>query len=457
MPAPFRLTLPRAAVVLAAALTVLGCRDKGPAGIALVGATVIDGTGGPPLRNAVVVIRGTRIEAVASRDGFRMPKHTEQVDVSGRWIIPGLIDVHAHAARWALPRYIGWGVTAVRDLHNQLDTALALRQGAALNSFASPRIYAAGAMIDGVPTTYPDALPAPDASAARKDVDRLAVAGVDYVKVYTRITPPLLRAIAEEAKSFNLRIAAHLGLTDALTAASIGVSSIEHLSGVPEAAVDDPAPFYAAHQRGFFAGWTWFERSWAGLDSAQLARVAAGLARQKVVLVPTLVLHETFSRLDDSLIYREPSLAAVPDSEKARWNTPDMIRRASWTAADFDAFRKGRPVQDLFIRLFRAAGGIVATGTDASNQMLIPGYSEHEELQLLVRAGLTTNAAIIAATRDAARLIGADSLGVVAPGRVADLVVLRADPLADITNTRAIDRVMLRGNLMKADSIRRSW
>src|SRR5512133_4159886 len=120
MPAPFRLTLPRAAVVLAAALTVLGCRDKGPAGIALVGATVIDGTGGPPLRNAVVVIRGTRIEAVASRDGFRMPKHTEQVDVSGRWIIPGLIDVHAHAARWALPRYIGWGVTAVRDLHNQL-------------------------------------------------------------------------------------------------------------------------------------------------------------------------------------------------------------------------------------------------------------------------------------------------------------------------------------------------
>ena len=209
--------------------------------------------------------------------------------------------------------------------------------------------------------------------------------------------------------------------------------------------------------RRFFAGWTWFERSWAGLDSAQLARVAAGLARQKVVLVPTLVLHETFSRLDDSLIYREPSLAAVPDSEKARWNTPDMIRRASWTEADFDAFRKGRPVQDLFIRLFRAAGGIVATGTDASNQMLIPGYSEHEELQLLVRAGLTTNAAIIAATRDAARLIGADSLGVVAPGRVADLVVLRADPLADITNTRAIDRVMLRGNLMKADSIRRSW
>jgi imidazolonepropionase-like amidohydrolase len=134
-----------------------------------------------------------------------------------------------------------------------------------------------------------------------------------------------------------------------------------------------------------------------------------------------------------------------------------MIHRANWTAADFDAFRKSRPMQDLFIREFRASGGIVAAGTDASNQMLIPGYSEHEELRLLVAAGLTANAALLAATRDAARLIGADSLGTIAPGRSADLVVLRADPLADITNTREIDRVMIRGNLMRADSIRRTW
>ena len=452
-----RATARQATALLIAAFAVSGCRDKGPQGVALVGATVIDGSGGPPLRDAVVVVRGTRIEAVASRNGFKMPKHTEQVDVSGRWIIPGLIDAHAHAVRWALPRYLGWGVTTVRDLHGQLDTVLALREQAALNSLPSPRIFTAGAMIDGVPPTYPDALPAPDADAARKAVDRLAVAGVDYIKVYTRITPALLRAIAGEAKSFNLRIAAHLGLTDALTAASLGITSIEHLSGVPEAAVQDPAPFYAAHTRGFFAGWTYFERSWATLDSASLARVATGLARQHVTLVPTLVLHETFSRLDDSTLYHDPALSGVPDSERTRWNTADMIRRASWTTADFDAFRKGRPTQDLFIRLFRAAGGIVAAGTDASNQMLIPGYSLHEELALLVRAGLTTNAALLAATRDAARLIGADSLGSISTGRSADLVILKADPLADIANTRSIDRVMIRGNLMKADSIRRSW
>ncbi len=449
---------PRATSLALAALVALGgCRDRGPEGLALVGATVIDGSGGTPLADAVVLVRGTHIEAIAPREGFKIPGHTRKVDVAGRWIIPGLIDAHAHVARWSLPRYLAWGVTTVRDAHGQLDTILGLREEAILNAVASPRIFTAGAMIDGVPTTYPDALPAADPVAARKAVDKLAVAGVDYLKVYTRITPALLRAVVDEARTFNLRVTAHLGLTDAVTAATIGVHSIEHLSGVPESAVADPAPFYAAHARSFFAGWTMFEQSWATLDSAALSRVAGELAGRHIVLIPTLVLHETFAHLDDSTLYRAPELRAVPDSERARWNVPDMIRRAGWGPADFAAFRASRPAQDRFIREFRAAGGIVAAGTDAANQMLIPGFSEHQELSLLVDAGLTPTAALLAATRDAAHLLGADSLGRIGPGRAADLVVLTADPLANIRNTRAVEWVMVRGNLMRADSIRKSW
>lgn len=447
--------LPRWGLLVCAALG--GCRDRTPEGTALVGATVIDGSGSAPIVDAVIIIRGTRIESVTPRAGFTIPKHTRTVDVSGRWIIPGLIDAHAHVAPWTLPRYVSWGVTSVRDLHGTLDTILALRERANVNAVVSPRIYSAGAMIDGVPTTYPDAVPAATPVDARKAVDRLAVAGVDYLKIYTRVNPTLLRAIADEARTFNLKVAAHLGLTDALTAARIGVASIEHMSGVPEAAAANPAPFYAAHARGFFTGWTYFERSWANADSASLARVASALAARRVTIVPTLVLHETFSRLDDSALYANPALAAVPDSERSRWNVADMIRRAGWTAADFAAFRQSRAVQDRFLREFRAAGGLVAAGTDAANQMLIPGYSEHEELALLVNAGLTPTAALLAATRDAAHLIGVDSIGRLAAGTVADLVILRADPLADIRNTQSIDRVMLRGNLMQADSIRKAW
>ena len=266
-----------------------------------------------------------------------------------------------------------------------------------------------------------------------------------------------LRAILDEANTFGLRVTAHLGLTDAVTAATLGVRSIEHMSGVPEAASTSPERFYAAHRRGFFPGWTYFESSWATLDSAALARVAKVLVEKNVILIPTLVLHETLSRLDDPALLHDPALKAVPDSEIARWNVPGMIARAGWTAADFSAFRAARPIQNLFLREFLAAGGVIAAGTDASNQMLVPGASEHTEMELLVAAGLSPADAILAATHDAATLLGADSIGVLTPGKAADLVVLSRNPLENIHNTRTIERVMVRGQLLAADSIRASW
>jgi imidazolonepropionase-like amidohydrolase len=442
---------------LLALCSLAGCRRAPPDGIALLGATLIDGSGGPALPDAAIVVRRGRIESVGTRAGFQLPGRTLQVDVAGRWIIPGLIDAHAHVEPWALPRYLAWGVTTVRDLHGDLDTILRLRRQVNSGAVPGPRIYSAGAMIDGLPTTYPDAIGANRPRDARKAVDRLVNAGVDLVKVYTRVDPTLLRAVVDEARTFNLRVAGHLGLTDAVTAAREGVASIEHLSGVPEACMADASSLYAAHYRGFFPGWTAFERSWAGLDSAALNRVARELAERRTIVVPTLVLHETFSRLDDPAVLQDTMLRAVPELQQQRWNVPDMVRRAGWTRQDYPAFRAARPQQDRFLRLFAAAGGRIATGTDASNQLLIPGYSEHRELELLVGAGFSPRDALLAATRNGALVLGVDSLGLIAPGKAADLVVLTKDPLADIRNTLTIDRVMSRGVLLSADSIRKAW
>ncbi len=433
------------------------CRQLPPDGTALVGATLIDGSGGPIMDNAVVVVRRGSIESVGARAGFRLPKRTVEVDATGRWIVPGLIDAHAHVARWALPRYLAWGVTSVRDVHSTLDSILALRKEVNGGEVAGPRIYSAGAMIDGVPTTYDDALPAFGRTEARKQVDRLVNAGVDLIKVYSRVDPPMLRSILDEASTFNLPVTGHLGLTDAVTAATLGIASIEHMSGVPEAASADSSALYAAHRRGFFAGWAAFERAWASLDSAALARVAQTLASKKVAIIPTLVLHETFSRLDDSAVVGDSMLRFVPEVERQRWNVPGMIARAQWTEGDFQDFRRSRPNQDLFLRLFAAAGGMIATGTDASNQLLIPGYSEHREMQLLVSAGLSQRDALQAATRNGARLLGVDSLGLIAPGKAADLLILTRDPMSRIQNTLAIEQVMVRGVLFSADSLRASW
>ncbi len=440
---------------------LLACRAREPDGVALLGATLIDGSGGPPIPASVIVVRRGRIESVGSRADFKLPPRTREVDVSGRWIIPGLVDAHVHlvdpqagVARWSMTRYLAWGVTTVRDMHGSLRSILAVRRELGQGWRTGPRVYAAGAMLDGAPSTYPDAITIRTARDARRGVDRLVDVGTDLVKVYTRVDRTLIGPLLDEARTFNLPVAGHLGLTDAATAARSGLGSLEHLTGIPEAALEDPAPLFAAHERSFLAGWTAFERAWAGLDSAALARVAGLLAARNVVVVPTLVLHETFSRLDDPAVLADTMLAAVPEEERRRWNTADMIERAGWTPADFAAFRQSRAAQDRFLRIFHAKGGRIAAGTDAANQMMIPGYSLHRELELLVRAGLTPAEAISAATRNGALLLRVDSLGLVAPGKVGDLVVLARDPLADIRNTLAIEQVMSRGRLFSPDSVR---
>lgn len=438
-------------------VALAACTPRHKDRIALVGGNLISGAGDPVLRDAVIVVYQGKIETIAPREGFEIPKTATEVDVTGSWIIPGLIDGHVHTQRWALSRYVAAGVTTVRDVHGALDSILALREEVGLGGLVAPRIYSAGAMIDGAPATYSDATEVKTADQARRAVDRRAVLGVDFLKLYTHITPELLKPLMDEASNFNLKVTAHLGLTDALTAARMGVYSIEHLSGIPEAISKTPEKFYAEHRASFFRGWTYFEKSWAGLDSASLGRVAGTLAEARTTMIPTLVLHETFSRLDDPALLTGDDLKSVPDSEIKKWDVPGMIARAGWTGADFTAFRASRANQDLFLREFRAAGGHIVAGTDATNQMLVPGLSLHTELELLVGAGLTPSDALQTATLNSAQLLGADSIGILAPGKVADLVVLKANPLNDIRNTRTVQRVMVRGQLYSADSLRATF
>jgi imidazolonepropionase-like amidohydrolase len=435
-------------------LGLVACAPSHKDRIALVGGNIISGAGDPVLRDAVIVVYQGKIETVAPREGFKIPKRASEVDVTGSWIIPGLIDGHTHVERWALGRYLTAGVTSVRDVGGRQDSILALREEVSLGGLVAPRVFSAGAVIDGPPAIDANATEVKTSDQARRAVDDRAVAGADYLKIYTHITPDLLRPLLDEAATFNLRVSAHLGLTDALTAARMGVRSIEHLTGVPEAATPKPERFFAEHRASFWRGWTYFEKSWAGLDSLALHKVAVALADARVVVIPTLILHETFSRLDDPAMLNQPDLKTVPDSIMKRWNLPDMVARAGWTAAEYPAFRASRGAEDLFLREFRAAGGHIVAGTDAGQQMVVPGLSLHAELELLVNAGLTQADAIETATRNTAELLGADSLGVIAPGKVADLVVLRSNPLKDIRNTRTVLRVMVRGQLYSADSLR---
>jgi imidazolonepropionase-like amidohydrolase len=434
------------------------CSSSGADIIALEGATLIDGSGGPPRHDAVILIKNGKIEAVARVNEIRVPRGARVMLLIGKTIIPGLVDAHAHVERWAVPRYLAWGVTTVRHVHGHADSAIALARELNLGSLVGPRMFTAGAMIDGAAPTYPDASPARNATEARRAVDQRALAGADFVKAYTKITPALLTALVDEAATLRMPVAAHLGKVDAVTAARTGVASIEHLSGVVQAAARNGRAVSQAHDR-FLTGWTAEESGWATLDSAAVARTARAVAQQGVTIVPTLVLHDVFARLNDRRMVSRAAMADVPPGAMAGRvrDVNGLIRRAGWRDADFQAFRRSRARQDQFVREFKRAGGAIAAGSDAANQLLAPGASLHEELSLLVNAGLTPLEVITAATRRGAQLLRADSLGVIAPGRVADLVVLNTDPLRQIRATRDIEWVMLRGRIFRPDSIRSAW
>ena len=444
--------------VVAVLVAISACskfQSSGETIIALEGATLIDGTGGEPRRDAVIIVRNGHIESVAQVNQIQVPRGAERINLAGKTIIPGLIDAHGHVERWAAARYVAWGVTTVRDLHGSTDDVLGLKNAFNLGSVLGPRLFVAGAMIDGVPTTYPNASGVSTGDQARRAVDQRAVAGVDYLKVYTKMTPALLRPLLDEAEKLRLPVAAHLGKTDALTAARAGVVSIEHMAGVVQAATGDPR--YASAHESFLSGWTTEEKGWAGLDSATVARTARALAQTRVTLVPTLVIHDMLSRLDNPILLNRPGMEDVPDNAESVRSVPSLLRRTGWQSSDFEAFRRSRRRQDQFVREYRRAGGAIAAGSDAANQLLIPGYSLHEEMALLVGAGLSPLEAITAATRRGAQLLHADSLGVIATGKVADLVVLNGNPATNIAATRNIAMVMIRGRLVRPDSLRRTW
>ncbi len=426
------------------AILALGC-SPGAGRTAYVGAEVFDGTGAPLILDAVILVDGSHIEAIGPAEVVQIPRGAAVVPLDGKWVVPGFVDAHVHVERWTLRPFIAYGVTSVRDAGGVLDSVRLLRDQTVLGSILGPRMYISGSVIDGAPATWPGATEVRTPAEARQAIDRLALLDAATAKLYTRVDRGLLEAILDEAKVLNLPVTAHLGRVDAVTAADLGLHAIEHLSGIVEASASDPGRYFAAHGADFFSGWNLAEQGWPQLDSATLDRTARQLVDRGVYVIPTVVLHDAWAHLADQSYVDGLDLAAVPAEVRTAWDVPDLIRRARLGTTEFHALQRARPYQDRFIRMYSRLGGTIVVGTDAPNQLLAPGASVHREMELLVRAGLLSRDALLAATGSAARFLGVDSIGVLRPGSVADFVILDANPLQNIANTRRIDRVVYRG------------
>jgi hypothetical protein len=407
-------------------------------------ARIVHGDGRVTPRGTVAVRHG-RIVAITAGDVRGGTAVAREIDGTGRTLIPGLIDAHVHVADWALPLFLRYGVTTVRDLHNTPSYILSLSQHP---SPSQPTVLAAGAALDGPGSSWAGAWIVSSVADARAAVREQVSAGVDVISVRSRLGPVMVDAIVREASARGVPVAADLGKTSASAAARSGVASIELLSGIVEAADDAERLQDAAEDR--MRTWAESAREWARVDPRSLGTVARTLRAEHVAIVPALAVREVFAQLGDAALRRETALAGIPANVVAgEWERFAADTRAWWSGEIGRRFEQALPTLQNFVASYARMGGRVVAGTDAGQPFVVPGASLHRELQLYVAAGLTPAAALRTATVDAAALAGvADRTGLIDVGKDADLVLLDGDPLADITATMRIRAVVHAGTVV---------
>lgn len=431
--------------------------------------TVIDGTGAAPIPNADVVIQGGRILAVGRRGTVSLPADATEQNLSGKYLVPGFIDMHAHvafgpvkvgqkpgeprlsmvydheASLMMLRRLLEYGVTTVRNPAGPTLEAVALRDQVARGEVPGPRVFTAGAVIDFM-TSPGLAVGASTDSAVRAEVRAQARAGVDYIKLYAGLAPPLIAAGVDEAHRQGRKAIAHTLLTSWTEAAQSGIDGIVHIvPGSPRLLPPDRRPAYLKSMTGTQFMYRWFE--YLDPAAAEIDTMIRALTAHQVVLDPTLVTFEAMFRGNDPLITRSPDLVSAPPTLLRNWRE-DFTLSTGWKPEEFAAAQSVWPRVLAFTRLLYDRGVPLVVGTDTPNPWTAPGTSFHRELELLAGTGIPPLEVLRLATGSGARALGIlDQIGTIAPGKQADLVLLDADPVTDIRNSRRIVWVMQGGEL----------
>jgi imidazolonepropionase-like amidohydrolase len=386
---------------------------------ALVGAALVDGTGSAAVKDSTVLVRNGRIEAVGPRAEISIPAGVASIDLRGKTIAPGLWDMHTHVTQmeWG-PVYLAAGVTTVRDMGNERELLLALRDALDSGSAIGPRLLLAG-LVDGGGSNAFGTVAAANAEEGRAVVRRYHDEGFHQVKLYNQLAPDVVAAIAGEAHRLGMTVTGHVPASMTLQqAVEAGMDHIAHL-----AIRDEPA-------------------------SLELRRTTELLRENGTVLDPTLSWGELLGRSTSTPIASfQPGFPRIPAP----------LRRLFDSAGNADvdpAAARDRLERSLRIVGELHRGGVpIVAGTDEG----IPGHSLHRELELYVEAGLTPLEAIQSATIVPARAMGLEKdLGTIEPGKGADLVVLDANPLERISNVRSVRYVVTGGRMYEAAELWRS-
>ena len=418
----------RFAVLLGLVVMAVGCGGEPEAppvemtrGLeAFVGARIIDGTGDAPVENGVLVVRDGRIEAVGARDAVVIPPDAEQIDVTGRTIIPGLINAHGHVnpspyteeqVESQLALYARYGVTTVFSLGGDGPEGMAVRNRQDTADLDRARLFMAGPVVTG---------DTPEEAVAR--VNEVADSGFDLVKIRiddnlgaaTKMTPEVYQAVIETAHQRGLRLAAHLYyLEDATGLLEAGADLIAH--SVRDTEVSD--------------------------ELITLLR-DSGVCYCPTLMreVSTYIYESRPTFFDDPFFLRDADPADIEAFSAPAFQERSRSRSAQTYKAQLEVAKRN-------LKILSDAGIPIAMGTDTGPTARFQGYFEHGELALMVEAGMTPMQAIVASTSDAARCMEVDTdLGSLETGKWADFLVLGANPLDDIANSHSLETVYIAGN-----------
>lgn len=427
----------------------------GPADLALTDVTVLHVEEGSTVRDVTILVSDGRIVAMGPGSEIEVPAGVVVVSLDDRVVIPTLWDMHTHSfrdERWThhLPLYLAFGVTGLRDCGTHLASALAHRRHLDEDPLA-PDVSWSSPPLDGVPPFLSFALVIEDPAAGRAMVRALHDLGFDAVKVYDGLSEEAFLAIADEARRVDLAVEGHVPLhVHPSTAIEAGLRLIDHLTLLVEACIPGTLDWIAASAAGSDSMTLLMDgRLAASLDrfdeascSGLLSRLAAGGVWQ----VPTLVQMRGFFFADDPGATSDPRGRWVPPGLLEEWHELGRSTPPEQLAAGRAVFRR----QLELVGSMHRAGVPLLAGTDTSSETWVfAGASLHDELALLVDAGLSPLEALRAATSEPRRWAGRQAATpLIAVGEPADLIVLDADPSAEIRNTTSIHAVLRRGRLL---------
>ena len=438
--------------------------------LAFVHVTIIDATGAPPKPDMTVVMSGGRITATEHSTKLNVPDNSRVVDGTGKFLIPGLWDMHIHlddSELWPLhvsreekemifPLLIATGITGVRDMGGSLEQLQQWRQRITLGQMLGPRIFMSGPFVDGNFVAWLGTVQVTTEAEGRAAVQSISRRGADFIKVYNSIPRPAYFGIADEAKRLGIVFAGHIpDLISAAEASDAGQKSVEHMKGILLSCSTNEDAFRKEIAKTYDDP----KAPLTPLDSGDPA-VLASFSKEKCALLftrfrrngtwqcPTLHNNWRHAHSFDSALMNDPRVRYYPKRFRVYWNSRSLQdQRRPERQARLKAFYERLP---QLVRDMQQAGVGILAGSDAgANEYSVPGFSLHDELAEFVEAGLTPMEALQTATLNPARYFGMnDAFGTVELGKTADLILLEANPLDNIRNTQKIAGVILNGRLI---------